>query len=79
MGVLSKAINGLNGGKGVKMLTEKGSKVYEDIIRIEKKRRNIHPSTDVTCEKWANDIKDGLFQEQYEGIYWNYGKYISNS
>ena len=71
---ISEAINSMNNGKGLKVLTELGLETLKLELRREKKARRIHWKTDVRDEPWAEEIEKRYFAPEHEGKYWQYAE-----
>ena len=68
-------INGMNGGRGLHILTEEGLRERDRRERAEKKARGIHWNTDVSIdEPWVRAIQAELFAPENEGRYWEWTK-----
>ena len=71
MGILS-TINGLNGGRGFKALTDHGSQERDRLVRHEKKVRGLCVNADVRKCTWYKAIENDLFLPENEGSLWVY-------
>ena len=73
MGILA-SINGLNGGRGVRVLTDFGSEERDRLVRHEKKIRGLCVNADVSKCTWYKAIENDLFLPENEGALWVYAQ-----
>lgn len=70
--MISTAINGLNGGRGLRAMTDHGWNERERLVRYEKQTRGIHWNADVHDLGWYQEIERNLFSPENEGVLWKY-------
>jgi hypothetical protein len=73
MGILA-VMNAMNGGKGIRMLTEAGSEALNQYERAEKRLRKIHWNKDVSEEEWYQGFQQWLLSPEFEGKFWAYAQ-----
>lgn len=71
MGIIG-IVNGMNGGRGIRCLTEEGLAEKRRLERVGKRERGIHHNKNVSAERWYIEMERSLFAPENEGRYWDF-------
>ena len=74
--MIIEVANGMNAGRGLRMLTDEGAAQRTKLVRAEKRKRGIHHAQDYTNEDWYLALERQLFAAENEGTLWTYAKIV---